>query len=149
MPSENAPPFPVYVAQQGRTATLAIYIQVDPESTLRSGDLNEIIDEVAHRADKALDGIFATLPAEIVVDASLKIYNKHVPFFPATFGDHVCDDQTDVFAAINELRKETPLQGLLFDCSGRAFEVRVYATFVRAEKHDRKVGDVWTLDHAR
>ncbi|HEV2145986.1 MAG TPA: hypothetical protein VGR37_01070 [Longimicrobiaceae bacterium] len=147
MNNENAPRFPVYVTQEGRTATLAVYVQVDPEPTVRPGDLEELIEEVARRIEKALEGIFRNLPAEFLVDAPIEINNDHVPFFPATFGDKVYEAQEDVFGAIEELRKGTPLQGMLFDCSGRAFGVHVYATFLRAAQHDRKVGEVWTLDH--
>jgi hypothetical protein len=146
MPNESAPEVPPYVSRQGRTATLAIYVQVTPGPGVRSGDMAEIVDEVARRADRALRGIFENIPGEVMVDAPVAVGGEHVPFFPAAFGGRVHEDQTEVFAAVEALRKGTPLEDPLHDSTGRAFEVRVYATFHRAAAHDREGGEVWTPD---
>lgn len=138
-------PFPVLVAPHGRKATVEAVLTVEPDAALPAGDLEEVLVEVAGRVGRALDGIFESLPAEVKLDDVSVVNPPHVPFFPATFGDRVYADPVDVYEGIEALRKGTPLEGVLYDCAGRAFSVRVWASFRREKEEDRSVPDVWTL----
>jgi hypothetical protein len=139
-------PFPIYISPSGRIATVEVIITVEPEARLASGDLEEVLDEIVRRLDRALAGIFNDLPAAITTDDISVVNPPHVPFFPATFGDRVYADQTEVYEAIERLREGTPLGGLLFDCTGRAFTAHVWTSFRRVREEDRKVSEVWTLE---
>lgn len=147
-PTHPTPGVPGYAIPAGRSATLAVYIKIDPGPAAGPGDVEEIVEEVGRRVDNALDGIFRTLPAQITVDAPIRTSADHVPFFPATIGEELYEDPTDVSIAISELRKGTPVDGLLYDSSGRAFVVHVYTTFLRAREQDRNRGDVWNRDRS-
>ncbi|HEU0078010.1 MAG TPA: hypothetical protein VFQ76_10205 [Longimicrobiaceae bacterium] len=139
-------PFPIYVAPSGRTATVEVIITVEPEARLAPGDLEEVLDGIVGRIDKALVGLFDNLPAAITVEEISVVNPPHVPFFPATFGDMVYGDQTEVYEAIEKLREGTPLGGLLYDSAGRAFTAHVWTSFRRVQGQDRKVSEVWTLE---
>ena len=139
-------PFPIYVAPSGRAATAEVIIVIEPEARLAPGDLEEVLDEVMRRIEGALVGIFDNLPAAITADEISIVNPPHVPFFPATFGDVVYEDQTEIYKAIEELREGTPLGGLLYDSTGRAFSAHVWTSFRREREEDRKVSDVWTLE---
>lgn len=139
-------PFPIYVAPSSRTATAEVIIVIEPEFRLAPGDLEEVLDEIMRRIDKALDGIFSGLPAAVTADDISVVNPPHVPFFPATFGDTVYQDQTEVYDAIEKLREGTPLGGLLYDCTGRAFSAHVWTSFRREKEEDRLVSEVWTLE---
>lgn len=147
-PADPTPGSPGYAGPQGRSATLAVYVRIDPGPAVGRGDLEEIVEEVARRVDNALVGIFQTMPVQVEVDAPIRVGAEHVPFFPATIGEEVYEDPTDVSSAINELRIGTPAEGMLFDCLGRAFVVHVYTTFLRAREHDRNSGAGWTRDRS-
>lgn len=137
-------PFPIYAAPGVRTATAEVIIPVEPEPRLAPGDLEELLDEMMRRIDKALQGIFEGLPAAVKADDISIVNPPHVPFFPATFGDAVYQDQTEIYEAIEKLREETPLGGFLYDCTGRAFSAHVWVSFRRQKEADRKVSEVWT-----
>lgn len=137
----------VFIPPHGRTATIEILVVVEPERTVRPGDLEELLDEIMERIDRALAGIYQNLPCEITAQDLAVAGPEHIPFYPATFGNQVFEDQTDVYAALDELRKGTPLEGLLYDSAGRAFEVTAWASFRREKKYDRKPSEMWTLDH--
>ncbi len=139
-------PTPIYVAPHGRTATVEVLFTVEPETSTAPGDLEEILDEVARRVDRAVAGLFGNLPAAVKVDEVSVVNPQHVPFFPATFGDRAYLDQVDVYEAIEGLRGGTPLEQLLFDSAGRAFQVVVWASFKRKKEEDRRVAELWTLD---
>lgn len=57
-------------------------------------------------------------------------------------------DQVDVSQAIESLRNDTPLRGLLYDCAGRAFRVHVWTSFQREKREDLPVPEVWTQEMA-
>lgn len=139
-------PTPILVAPHGRAATVEALLTVEPEAAIAPGDLEEILDEIARRVDRALEGLFENLPAAVTVDDVGVVNPQHVPFFPATFGDRVYEDQVDVYEAVEGLRKGTPQEGLLFDSAGRAFEVVVWTSFRRERAKDRLVSELWTLD---
>lgn len=141
-------PAPIYVAPHGRTATVEVLLSVEPETQTAPGDLEEILDEIVRRVDKAVDGLFDRLPAAVKVEELSVVNPQHVPFFPATFGDRAYLDQVDVYEAIEGLRGGTPLEELLFDSAGRAFQVVVWASFKRVRERDQRVSEVWTLDPA-
>lgn len=137
-------PFPIYAAPGKRTATAEVIITVEPEPHLAPGNLEEVLDEMMRRIDKALHGIFDGLPAVVNADTISIVNPPHVPFFPATFGGTVYQDQTEIYEALERLRAGTPLGGLLYDCTGRAFSAHVWTSFRREEEADQKVSEVWT-----
>ncbi|HEX8271114.1 MAG TPA: hypothetical protein VF615_00605 [Longimicrobiaceae bacterium] len=137
-------PFPIYSSPGTRTATAEVIIVVEPEPRLAPGDLEEILDEIMRRIDNALQGIFVGLPAAVNADHISIVNPPHVPFFPATFGDTVFHDQTEIYEAIEKLRVGTSLGGVLYDSTGRAFTAHVWTSFRREKEADRKVAEVWT-----
>ena len=138
-------PIPLYIAPFGRKATVEALMTVTPKGTLPPGDLEEVLNEIDRRVDRALEGIFKLLPVEVDIDDVSVVNPQHVPFFPATFGDRVYEDPVDVYEQIEELRKGTPLEGLLFDSAGRAFQVHVWASFRREPEQDVRPETLWTL----
>jgi hypothetical protein len=138
-------PFPIYAAPSSPIATAEVILIVEPETRLAPGDLEEVLDEVMRRIGHALDGLFENLPAAVTVDEISVVNPPHVPFFPATFGDTVYSDQTEVYEAIEKLREGTPLGGVLYDSTGRAFTAHVWTSFRRVKEEDRKVSEVWRL----
>ena len=139
-------PFPVYVPPHGRTATVEVIFSVDPQRSLPPGDLEELLEEISRRVNKALSGIFEKLPAKVEIEDIGIGNSQHTPFFPATFGEEVFEDQIDVYDAIDKLRKDTSLAGILYDISGRAFSVHVWTSFRREPEEDKKIAELWTLD---
>lgn len=137
-------PFPIYVAPSGRMATVEVVITVEPETRLAPGDLEEVLDEITRRVYRALDGLFDNLPAAITADEVSVVNPPHVPFFPATFGDKVFGDQTEIYEAIEKLREGTPIGGLLYDSTGRAFTAHVWTSFRREKEKDQLVSEIWT-----
>lgn len=127
-------PLPVAIPPRGRTATVEALFTVDPERTLAPGDLEEVLDMMVTRIDRALEGVFDGIPARVKIEDISIVNPPHVPFFPATFGGRTCEDQVEVYEAIEQLRKGTPLEGQLIDCAGRAFKVHVWASFQRVEE---------------
>lgn len=121
-------------------------VAIEPDQTLGPGDLEEVAQEVAGRIEAALAGQFDSLPAAVRIEDVSIDYPEHVPFFPATFGEAVYQDPIAVNEAIQALRQDTPLAGLLYDCAGRAFRVSVWTRFQRDRAADRKVAGLWTLD---
>lgn len=128
-------------------ATVEVILTVEPESRMQPGDLEDVLDEVARRAARALQGCFDSLPGGVRVDDVSVVNPPHVPFFPAALGGEVYQDQTEVFDAVGKLREGSGLGGLLYDSTGRAFEVVVWASFRRVKEEDREAPGVWTPDH--
>lgn len=139
-------PLPHFVSSHARVATVEVILTVEPEIRMQHGDLEEVLDEVARRVDGALRGCFDTLPADVRIDDVSVVNPPHVPFFPATLGGEVYRDQTEVYEAVGKLREGTPLDGLLYDSAGRAFEVVVWTSFRRAKGEDRRLPALWTGD---
>ncbi len=143
---EMSGPLPVFVAPHGRSATIEAHIIVDPDQRLEPDDLDALLCDVQSRIAIALDGLFEGLPASAVIGDVTMGFPAHIPMFPATFGDRAYEDQADVWEAIDQLRKGTPLEGLLYDCRGRAFTLSVWANFRREPGQDRGISEIWTLD---
>jgi hypothetical protein len=123
-----------------------VLFTVEPETSTAPGDLEEILDEIVRRVDRAIGGLFENLPAAVRVEDIGVVNPPHVPFFPATFGDRTYEDQAEVYEAIDKLRGGTPQEGLLFDSAGRAFQVVPWASFRRVKEEDRRIAELWTLD---
>ena len=113
-------------------ATVEALLVVRPRENLPLGNLEDLLMEVRGRLDRALQGIFEGLPAEVSIEDVNYFAPRDVPFFPVVFGGKVLEDPVDVHEAIEDLRVGTPLDGPLYDVAGRAFRVRVW-TYCRRD----------------
>lgn len=112
-------------------ATVEALLVVKPRENLPPGNLEDLLMEIRGRMERAIQGIFDGLPAEVETDYVGLFSPQDVPFFPVVFGGKVLEDPVDVYDAIEELRIGTPLDGPLYDVAGRAFRAHVWTHFLR------------------
>lgn len=137
--------YPAHLRSYPRQATVEALLVVKPKRELPPGNLDDLLSEIRGRMDRAVQGIFEGLPAEVEISDVNTFAPENVPFFPVVFGGRVLEDPVDVYAALEELRIGTPLDGLLYDVAGRAFRVHVLAHFQRDPRGDE---EVWFQDRA-
>ena len=129
-----------------REALVEILIVIAPTSTAPPDEMEDLLGAVVDRAERALDGAFDDLTHPVRVDDIGISGPKHVPVFPANLGGTTYPGATEVYEAIDRLRKGTPLEGILYDSAGRAFRTTVWCSFRRVPQEDRPVAEVWSLE---
>lgn len=129
-----------------REAIVEVLIVITPDSTAPPDEMEDLLREVVDRTDRALDGVFDDLSHAVRVDDIGISGPRHVPVFPANLGGTTYPGETEICEAIDRLRAGTPLEGILYDSAGRAFESTVWCSFRRAPREDRPIGEVWSLE---
>lgn len=129
-----------------REALVEVLIVITPTPTTTPDAMEALLAEVVNRADQALEGVFDDLAPTVRVDDIGISSPRHVPVFPANLGGATYLGTTDIYEAIDRLRAGTPLEGILYDSAGRAFEVTVWCSFRRVPGEDRPVSEVWSLE---
>lgn len=135
---EPPPPHRVFAPPQERKATVEALIDVFPDPSVRSSELEPLLDVVISRIGELLEPVEAmAIPARVAVDLVYCELARNIPVFPVTFGGLRLFDYMDVVEVMEHLRVGTPCAGLLRDAAGRAFFCSVYVGFARREEHDR------------
>jgi hypothetical protein len=138
-----------FVPTPNRTATIHSTITVEPDPALRPGELEPLLEELRQRIDIALHFAVQDVPATAYVQEISIIRAADTPVFPVAFGQRGFGDALEIAEAIDELRENTGLDGVLYDSSGRAFQAVVWTSFGRAADADRPVDLVFTFDDPR
>jgi|GEM_PF-5898214 len=123
--------YPEHLRSYPPEATVEALLVVRPRQSLPPGNLEALLMEIRGRLDRAIQGVFEGLPAEVSVEDVNYFAPRDVPFFPVVFGGKVLEDPVDVYEAIEDLRVGTPLDGPLYDVAGRAFRAHVWTRFRR------------------
>jgi DNA repair protein RadC len=135
-----------FVPTPDRAATIHSTISVEPDPALRPGELEPLLEELRQRIEVALQFAVQDVPAAVHVQDISIDRAADTPVFPVAFGQRTFGDPLEIAEAIDELRKDTRLDGVLHDSSGRGFQCVVWTSFGRAAEADRPVGRVFTLE---
>jgi DNA repair protein RadC len=135
-----------FVPTPDRAATLHVTIPVEPDASLRPGELEPLLEELRQRIQVALQFAIQGVPATVHVQEISIDRAEDTPVFPAALGPRVFSDAIEVAEAVESLRAGTELDRVLYDSSGRAFRCIVWTSFGRATGADRPVTDVFTFD---
>lgn len=130
------PPSATFISLSDRCATVEVLIPVEPDRGLGPWQLDDLLEEVVERVDRALEGIFAGLPAAVRIDDIASSSPRHVPFYPAAVGDRIYGSSAEIEEAVEELRKGTHLEGTVRDSAGRRFKATVWLSFRRVDEED-------------
>jgi hypothetical protein len=146
---DRSPRIPVFVAPDSRAAWVETVVIVEPGASMRPGDLEWLVEKVAHRIEDALEGAFDGLPGGAILDIVGVANPQSVPFYPVALGGERYECAAEIIEVIENLRAGTPLDELAYDSGGRAFACDVQIIFRRVPREDQEVSSVWTLDDGR
>jgi DNA repair protein RadC len=135
-----------FLPAPARCATLNPTITVEPDPSLRPGELEPLLEELQRRVGAALERALGGVPATVRVDDVGLSFAEETPVFPIAAGERVFSDSEEIAEELDAIGSEAGVGAILHDAAGRAFLCSVSAGFIRCAAADKPVNEVFTLD---